>query len=37
MVADEPRGSFSCFLEAALPIIAPFVTLGIMLSLLAVV
>jgi hypothetical protein len=34
MIIDEPRASFACILRAALPVIAPLVTLGVMLSLL---
>jgi hypothetical protein len=37
MTTDEPRASFACILHAALPIVAPLVTLGLMLSLLAFV
>ena len=34
MIIDEPRASLACVLRAALPIMAPLVTLGVMLSLL---
>jgi hypothetical protein len=34
MTIDEPRTSFACILRAALPVMAPLVTLGVMLSLL---
>jgi hypothetical protein len=37
MIADESRVSVACLLQAALPIMAPLVTLGVMLSLLAFV
>ena len=37
MIADKSRVSFGCLLQAALPIMAPLVTLGIMLSLLTFV
>jgi hypothetical protein len=37
MIEDESRTSFACLLRAALPIMAPLVTLGVMLSLLAFV
>jgi hypothetical protein len=37
MITDEPRASFACVLRAALPVMAPLVTLGVMLSLLAFV
>jgi hypothetical protein len=34
MIIDELRASFACILRAALPVMAPLVTLGVMLSLL---
>jgi hypothetical protein len=34
MIKDEPRASFAYILRAALPVMAPLVTLGVMLSLL---
>jgi hypothetical protein len=34
MIIDEPPASFACILRAALPVMAPLVTLGVMLSLL---
>jgi len=37
MPTHEPRDSFACVLHAALPVVAPLVTLGVMLSLLAFV
>jgi hypothetical protein len=35
--SDKPRVTYGCLFEAALPIIAPFAALGVMLSLLAFV
>ncbi len=35
MIADEPRSSLGYLLEAALPIVAPLMTPGFLLSLLA--
>jgi len=37
MFTNEPGASFACVLHAALPVVAPIVTLGVMLSLLAFV
>jgi hypothetical protein len=37
MFTNEPRASFACVWHAALPVVAPIVTLGVMLSLLAFV
>jgi hypothetical protein len=37
MITDEPRISLACVLRAVLPVVAPLVTLGVMLSLLAFV
>ena len=37
MDADKPRVTYRCLFKAALPIIAPFAALGLMLSLLAFV
>ena len=37
MITDEPRASFACVLHAALPVVAPLVALGVILSLLAFV
>jgi len=34
MIIDEPRASLACILRAVLPVMAPLVTLGVMLSLL---
>jgi hypothetical protein len=34
MIIDEPRAGFACILHAAAPVMAPLVTLGVMLSLL---
>jgi hypothetical protein len=34
MIIDEPRASFACILRASLPVMAPLMTLGVMLSLL---